>query len=128
VKRRKTSPRKKNECEICGAPASHVCPICGRVVCDKHWAGDKCVICAETICALCGKRLAIAACAICGRPVCEECSIQVNPVVRVCVECAEKYSIETRDWPPRDIVELELRKLSTRLEEFIKRWRLIARS
>lgn len=123
---KRLSPR-RNRCEICGAPATRVCPLCGRVVCEKHWARDKCIICAETICALCGKRLSIATCAVCGRPVCEFCSIQVTPVVRVCVECAKKYSIRSREWPPKELVELELKKLSTQLEAFIKRWKLATR-
>ncbi len=120
--KRKPRARMKNRCEICGSPASHVCPICGRSVCDRHWVGDKCVICAETLCAICRTRLSIATCAICGRLVCEECSIQVTPVVRVCKECLEKYRIS--EWPPRGLVQTELYKLSSSIREFLQKWGL----
>jgi hypothetical protein len=119
MRRSQRARRKKSKCEICGAPATHVCPICGRSVCDNHWAGDKCVICAETLCAICGQRLAVAACAICGRPICEQCSVQITPVVRVCKECAVKYGIKPGVWPPRGLVEKDLRELASRLNRLL---------
>ncbi|KSW12304.1 hypothetical protein CF15_06035 [Pyrodictium occultum] len=108
-------------CEVCGeAPAAHVCPMCGRRVCDEDWAGDRCIVCRETSCSICGARLAVASCSICGRPVCDECSVQVTPVARVCRECLARLGGLPREWPPRSLVLAELRRLSAGLSSLLR--------
>jgi hypothetical protein len=128
LKKRKRKPRrkqvkraKKNRCDICGRPATHVCPLCGRSVCDQHWAGDKCVICSQALCAICKSNLSIATCPICGRPICEKCSIQVTPVIRVCVECARRY-LKNGEWPPQELLRQDLLRLSRSVAKFLKKW------
>ncbi len=40
------------------------------------------------LCAVCGRRLALTSCTACGRVVCDECSVEVKPGIRACVDCA----------------------------------------
>ena len=81
-------------CAFCGAPAVAVCKLCGRPVCRKHLVEERgvCVTCSDALCYVCGRRLAIASCAMCGRPVCANCSIEVKPGIRVCINCASRIS------------------------------------
>lgn len=76
-------------CEICREkPAVGYCRLCGRRVCREHLApSGLCSLCESSLCAVCRERLAVASCEICGRPVCEECSVQLTPAIRVCVNC-----------------------------------------
>ena len=93
-------------CEVCGLrAATRVCRVCGRRVCSGCLRGDVCLVCAETLCELCGERLSVSTCAVCGRRVCEECSVQLDPVVRVCLECWRAGRRPERR-PPRSLVEL----------------------
>ncbi|AGB04268.1 hypothetical protein AciM339_0379 [Aciduliprofundum sp. MAR08-339] len=36
-------------CYICGAPATHVCKMCGRPVCEEHYVASSglCINCAR---------------------------------------------------------------------------------
>ena len=45
------------------------------------------MVCRESLCMVCGERLSVARCDSCRRLVCIECSIQIDPVRRVCREC-----------------------------------------
>lgn len=95
-------------CEICGRPAIAQCRLCGRNVCERHLVENGiCVYCSETLCEICGERLAITTCPICGRRVCEKCSIQITPIVRVCRECYSKYELKMNEWPPNILVDRE---------------------
>jgi hypothetical protein len=81
-------------CEICGAPATRRCPLCGRMVCDEHFNEELgvCAVCAQSLCMICGRRLAITTCPLCGRMVCVECSVQVDSAVRICKECYKRLA------------------------------------
>jgi hypothetical protein len=106
-------------CEICGKrEAKHKCPLCGRLVCDEDWDESKgvCILCSSTLCQVCGKRLAIASCAACGRLVCDECSIQINPVVRLCIDCYRRYG---RNWPPKDKAEHDVSRLAESVKSIV---------
>ncbi|MDK2384666.1 MAG: B-box zinc finger protein [Candidatus Korarchaeota archaeon] len=86
-----------DRCEICGAPhAGNRCRICGRRVCDRHYDASRgiCLICSSALCEICGSRLATSYCQVCGRYVCPGCSVQLTPVMRVCVECFSKLGRE----------------------------------
>lgn len=82
-----------DRCEICGREAIATCRICGRRVCELHYDKETglCSICRESLCSLCKERLAITTCSICGRLICRECSVEVEPGIRVCRECLAKY-------------------------------------
>lgn len=83
-------------CEVCEKkPASRKCVICGRNVCETH-INEKglCAVCADLLCRVCGSRLAVTSCVICGRPVCRECSLELEPGIRVCRSCSESYSVK----------------------------------
>jgi hypothetical protein len=106
-------------CEICGEkPATHRCPLCGRWVCDDDWDEERgvCTLCATTLCQVCGKRLAVASCPACGRLVCDECSVQVTPVVRLCIDCYRRYG---GAWPPRRRAEREVLELARSLRQIL---------
>ena len=81
-------------CAFCNTPAVAVCRLCGRPVCRNHLVEEKgvCITCNDALCYVCGRRLAVASCAVCGRPVCVDCSIEVKPGIRVCVNCASRIS------------------------------------
>ena len=66
------------------------CRLCGRSYCGSHGSSGLCVACEKALCGVCRGRLAVGHCQSCGRLVCEECSIQVDNVRRVCVECAAR--------------------------------------
>ncbi len=77
-------------CEVCRRrEARYVCRICSREVCGEHYDLTRgiCAICSETMCAMCGTRLAVDSCAICGRLTCRQCSIELQPGIRVCGDC-----------------------------------------
>ena len=75
-------------CEVCGSRAAVAsCRLCGRLYCGLHGSGGRCVACSSALCSLCGSRLSVGYCPSCGRLVCTECSIQLDPVRRVCREC-----------------------------------------
>jgi hypothetical protein len=82
----------KGYCEICGRRAVARCKICGRLVCEEHYDKKRgiCVICAQSLCEICGKRLAVGRCVFCKRLVCDKCSVQLDNVRRICVECLYK--------------------------------------
>ncbi|MEM1600788.1 MAG: hypothetical protein QXY36_01595 [Sulfolobales archaeon] len=79
-------------CEICEAlEAVGQCRLCGRYVCSTHIGVDGiCSICREALCRICYQRLSISSCLVCGRVVCRECSIELQPSIRVCRECYDK--------------------------------------
>ncbi len=79
-------------CEVCRRrEARYVCRICGREVCGEHYdpARGICAICSETMCTVCGTRLAVDSCAVCGRLICRQCSVELQPGIRVCGNCYE---------------------------------------
>jgi len=83
------------KCELCLLnEASRVCRICGRHVCVDDYVEDKgiCIACRDTLCYICGERLAVSLCARCGKPVCRLHSIRVG-LVRYCVNCARELGI-----------------------------------
>ncbi|WP_167827902.1 hypothetical protein [Pyrolobus fumarii] len=65
---------------------------------------------------MCGKRLAVGTCAVCSRLVCDECSIQYNPVVRICVECRSRGGKPPRK-PPSSLVRLTEKWLAELIRE-----------
>jgi len=84
-------------CEVCGESAAiESCSICGRRVCKSHLYREAstgrvlCVICKSAVCSVCGERLSVTYCLSCGKMVCTECSVQLDNVRRVCIECARK--------------------------------------
>ncbi|MCX8186052.1 MAG: hypothetical protein N3G48_02950 [Sulfolobales archaeon] len=79
-------------CEVCEASnAVATCRLCGRNACANHIdSGGLCSICKETLCKLCSQRLSVSSCAICGRIICRECSVELQPAIRVCKECFSK--------------------------------------
>ena len=81
------------KCEICGRDAVAACRLCGRRVCRIHYDEETglCSICRESLCSLCGERLAVTTCSICGRLICRECSVEVEPGIRVCRECFDTH-------------------------------------
>ncbi len=77
-------------CEVCGAARASVrCPLCGRLVCEKHFDREAgvCVVCRDLMCRVCGRRLSVDVCPLCGRLICRECSVELQPGIRVCREC-----------------------------------------
>ena len=83
------------KCEVCLDEAvDKVCEVCGRRVCNEHYIASKgrCVVCDEAVCRLCGLMLSIGYCIVCGREICEDCSVEVDEIRYVCVECAKTRS------------------------------------
>ncbi len=113
----------ENTCEIClNRESIASCRLCNRNVCNQHYTSNGlCSICSESLCSLCRKRLAITQCSICSKLVCEVCSRQVNPVVRICLQC---YKGGYTKWPPRDI----LAKETTFFQEAVKKIRELINS
>ncbi|RLE61523.1 MAG: hypothetical protein DRJ32_01105 [Thermoprotei archaeon] len=81
-----------SRCEICDSFTKdvYICKLCGRKVCKEHYDETKsiCLVCAVTLCQLCGKRLARGNCAVCGKLVCSACSIKVGAGL-VCKRCLQ---------------------------------------
>ncbi len=78
-------------CDLCGSPVSGRCRLCSRPACIFHLGEDGlCAACREALCMLCRERLSVARCDSCRRLVCVECSVQVDPVRRLCRECAAR--------------------------------------
>jgi len=82
------------KCEICGKETKELykCRVCGRRVCREHfrWGKGICVACEETMCEVCGRKLAVGYCARCGRLVCEDCSVERGPAL-LCIDCYRKF-------------------------------------
>lgn len=80
-------------CEICDLQSQTLfkCRLCGRTVCPSHFHPEKgiCAACSETLCEICGEKLAIGYCAVCGKLVCEDCSVEVGPAL-LCKRCARE--------------------------------------
>jgi len=77
-------------CEVCRKHrAEYVCGICGREVCGEHYDAARgiCAVCSETMCSVCGTRLAVDSCVVCGRLVCRRCSVELQPGIRACGDC-----------------------------------------
>ncbi|GAB6147792.1 hypothetical protein [Stetteria hydrogenophila] len=94
-------------CEVCGErPAVASCSVCGRRVCERHLRRDPrsgrpiCAVCEQALCMICGERLSVGYCVSCGRLVCVECSVQIDNVRRVCVECYRR-GVRPRPSPAR---------------------------
>jgi len=80
-------------CEVCEErEAVGRCNICGRWVCSKHLVEGVCAICKDLMCSICGKQLSVSRCPICGRLICRNCSIELQPGIRVCRECYSNLS------------------------------------
>ncbi len=77
-------------CEVCEEkPAVGRCRICGRYVCKEHLNKEGvCAACVDLMCRVCGTRLSVTSCVVCGRPICRTCSIELEPGIRVCTQCA----------------------------------------
>ena len=78
-------------CEVCWSrEAEFRCAVCGRAVCAAHYVAERgmCSVCYENLCSVCGERLAVDSCAVCGRLICRRCSVELQPGIRVCSECA----------------------------------------
>ena len=101
-------------CSFCNSKASTVCRLCGRAACTRHVKGGLCVACSEALCMLCGGRLSIARCAACGRLVCVECSVQLDPVRRMCAECVKRGARPLAGPPPRGAAHLALRVIPSK--------------
>ncbi len=99
-------------CSLCldPRPAEARCSLCGRPVCMEHYdpASGLCTACLESMCQVCGRRLAVSSCSACGRLVCSECGIQVSPAVRLCPSCYRRYG---GHWPPPELVRESLSTL-----------------
>jgi len=75
-------------CEICESEvAVGRCRICGRWACRRHLRNGVCSVCRDLLCQVCGVRLSVDSCLICGRLVCRECSVELQPGIRVCRDC-----------------------------------------
>ncbi len=101
-------------CEICrDVGATATCRTCGRRVCARHYERGRglCIVCTASLCAICGKRLSIARCQVCLRLVCAKCSMQVDPVRRVCLDCYR--SGRRAGEPPIEVYSM--RKLASRI-------------
>ena len=75
-------------CEVCWSrEAVGRCRICGRWACSDHLINGMCAICRDLMCRLCNQRLAVTSCLICGKLICRNCSVELQPGIRVCSEC-----------------------------------------
>ena len=82
---------KASFCELCGSPGLGRCRSCGRLACSTHMGeGGLCVVCLDAQCRICKASLSVGRCSVCLRLVCVDCSIQLDPVRRVCRECRVK--------------------------------------
>ncbi len=82
-------------CEVCERkPAVSRCRICGRAVCEDHISEDGvCAACIDLMCRVCNARLSVTSCIICGKPVCRECSLELEPGIRVCNPCGSLHGV-----------------------------------
>ncbi len=78
------------QCYFCEKEAKYVCKICKRRVCEDHYYSGICYACKLALCRICGRRPSVSRCAVCGKLVCRECSVEYQPGIRVCKECASK--------------------------------------
>lgn len=77
-------------CELCERRiAKYKCKICGRQVCEIHIrAGEGiCEVCASALCSICKSALSVRSCISCGRIICLQCSVQIDEVRYVCINC-----------------------------------------
>ncbi len=87
-------------CEVCERKeALYRCRICGRYVCGDHLIDGVCVVCRDLTCKICHSRLAVDTCPFCGRIICRECSVELQPGIRVCKECFKKMNNYVRKFP-----------------------------
>lgn len=79
-------------CEVCEAEeAVGRCKLCGRYACSRHLDPDGiCSICRETLCRICNQRLSVGMCLICTRVICKDCSVELQPGIRLCRECYDR--------------------------------------
>lgn len=68
---------------------------------------------------MCRERLSIARCATCRRLVCVECSVQIDPVRRMCVECVKLGAKPLMGPPPRGAAYLALRVVPSKRSQGI---------
>lgn len=84
-------------CELCGGPGAGRCKSCDRLVCSVHSGeGGLCVVCLDAQCSICRTSLSVGRCVACLRLVCVECSIQLDPVRRICKECWVRGYVRSR--------------------------------
>ncbi|UXD21375.1 Zn finger protein [Ignicoccus pacificus DSM 13166] len=81
-------------CYYCGRPSAKKCPSCGRPLCTLH---DPCPACEMGRCEVCRERLSVSRCYYCGRLICRECSVELNPGIRVCKICYSKLDEVVRE-------------------------------
>lgn len=87
-------------CEVCEErEAITRCSLCGRWVCEKHIDGALCAVCRELMCSLCGVRLSVSRCLICGRLICRECSVELQPGMRICRYCLNRLDELIKEYP-----------------------------
>ena len=103
--------RSRRLCEICGESLKEaVCRLCGREVCKSHLArNNMCSVCYDSICRSCSSRLSVGRCVSCGWLVCVECSVQVDPVRRLCRRCSRGAAARVRR--PREALALATKKV-----------------
>ncbi len=79
-------------CEICGErPSVGRCRICGREVCEEHLVNGVCSVCRDLLIPFKGSLKApVGRCPFCGRLICRECSVELEPGIRVCLDCYRK--------------------------------------
>lgn len=77
-------------CELCEQRvAKYRCKICGRQVCEIHMRIEEgiCEVCASALCNICRSALSVRSCISCGRIICLQCSVQIDEVRYVCINC-----------------------------------------
>jgi hypothetical protein len=86
-------------CSFCGVNAIFECPLCGRIVCERHYNATRglCTGCIEALCDFCNKSLSIARCIYCGRLGCDVCLVQVDNVRRACRECLDRRALRLEE-------------------------------
>ncbi len=108
-------------CEVCGeAPASFKCRICGRLVCRKHFDMNHgiCVVCRDLMCRVCGRRLSVDVCPLCGRLICRECSVELQPGIRVCRGCFANIDRVVKAYPRLSYLLRYLKQRNQRVLSF----------
>ncbi|MCD6278361.1 MAG: hypothetical protein J7J11_01625 [Desulfurococcales archaeon] len=51
------------------------------------------------MCSVCGQQLSVSRCIICGRLVCRNCSVELQPGIRVCINCYGDLDKIVRRYP-----------------------------